>query len=132
MKKSMQIGVALVASALLVAGGSAYTAANTLTADPLIGDGSNSVSGVTVTTTDYTYTDSSGDTLDSVVYTVSDDLTTNTTTTAAITPAGTGTTSACTITNATTITCDHATVGLGYTVADLTAIALSVQTSQTT
>ena len=129
MKTRRQIGAALAGAALVVAGGSAYTAANTLTADPFMGDASNSVSGVTVTSTDFTYTDSSGDTLKSIVYNVSDDLTTNGTTTAAVTPTGTGALVDCTVSQS-AITCDDG-GGLGWTVANLTAIALSVQTSQT-
>ncbi|MCH9817131.1 MAG: hypothetical protein K0U64_11895 [Actinomycetia bacterium] len=130
MKTRRQIGAALAGAALVVAGGSAYTAANTLTADPFMGDASNSVSGVTVTSTDFIYYDASGDTLKSIVYNVSDDLTTNGTTTATVT-SSVGDVNQCNVAQS-AITCNVYGTSLGWSVAGLTAIALSVQTSQTT
>ena len=127
MKKSMQIGAALAGAALVVAGGSAYTAANTLTADPVAGNSQNSVTGVTATNTAYTYTgDGSTLAVDTITYTTTEDLSALTNVSAAVTNNSSNTVT-CDVSTANTIAC----TSVSWNVAALTTIDLAVEQSQT-
>jgi len=130
MKKLVQLGGALAAAGLVIAGGSAYTASNTMNADPVGGVGSNNVTGVTVDTTDYVYS-ANGTIMQSVEYVINEDLS-GKVVTATITPTGIGASSVCTVSLPSTILCNDDATLLGWTVAGLTNISLSVVTTETT
>lgn len=131
MNKFMQLGAALGGAALVVAAGSAYTAANTMTDDPYMGYGTNGVTGVTATNAAYTYSGAGATlTLDKVVYTISDVLTADDDVTAELTKNGAGTPVDCIVTVPSTITCGGVDPDdLGWSVATLTSIDLAVETT---
>lgn len=137
MNKFMQLGAALGGAALVVAAGSAYTASNTMTANPLMGWGEQTASGVAPTSTEYTYSEAGAlMELDKVIYNVPA-MADFENVTASLTVGGTESldpaiTTDCTPITATKITCDNAGVAFGYLVDDVETIALTVKQSSTT
>lgn len=73
MNKTFQIGAALGAAALVVAGGSAFTAGNTQPGSAFMGSGSTAVSGVTVDNIQFTYTVDNS-LVESVTFNLDEDL----------------------------------------------------------
>jgi hypothetical protein len=73
MRHKKILGVALLAG-VLVAGGTAFTASNSLPATSTAGFGSSTVSGVTVSNIHYNYSATDGSQLTSVVFTTATDV----------------------------------------------------------
>jgi hypothetical protein len=136
MNNGFKVGMALAGAAAIAVGGTAFTASNTMTADPVMGNGIQNVTGVVTTNTAYTYSQAGALLeLDRVVYTV-DEMDDFANVTATITVAGTESfatpvTEACVVTNATTITCDDGGELAGWLVEDIDSLALAVKQSST-
>jgi len=112
-------------AALVVAAGSAYTAANTMTGATITGYGNQTATGVTVTTTTYTPLETDASLLKEVVWKTTTDIDTNYTATMTMTVSGAPVVKSCAITSTVTpwtITCDAD----DAVITNVSAVALTV------
>jgi hypothetical protein len=116
MHKSNKYVGALAIAGIVAAGGTAFTASNTMAASQVVGYGSTSISGATVSSLTYNL-NGSGDNVDSVTLVLAGDTTASTVALgfngAATTACGAGTLDNPTTPTSTTYTCDNG--GASYT-----------------
>lgn len=124
MRKSSKLIGALAIAGIAAAGGTAFTASNTQAAGQVVGYGSTTISGATVSSMHYNLS-SAGDNVDSVTLVLAGNTTTSAVSIGfdggALTSCGTGT-----FTTFTTYTCDNGGVSFVQPTDGLTATAVVV------
>lgn len=131
MNTAMRMGIALGGAAVVIAGGSAFTAANTGLVNGKVGYQQVEASGVAVTSTTYNTLSSDASKMDKIVYTTGTDVgPANFTAKLTFNQATSPVVKACTIVETTadtlwTITCDGGST-LGVDVADILTVGLTV------
>ena len=125
MRFNTRIAAAVALAGAVAAGGSAFTNSNTQAASQVVGYGSTTISGATVSSMDYNL-NASGDNVDSVTLVLAGDTTGSAVSIGfnggATTSCGTGTFA----TGATTYTCDNGGSNFARTTAGLTSTAVVV------
>ncbi len=129
MNNTMRMGVAIGGAAVVIAGGSAFTAANTGLVAGKVGYQQVTATGVEVVSTTYTPLATDASKMDEIVYTTTTNLTgVNFTAKVTFNQGTTPVVKACTITGTEspwTITCDDGST-LGVNVADILTVGLTV------
>lgn len=128
MNTGLRAAVALGGAAVVIAGGSAFTAANTGMTDGKVGYQQVETTGVVILSTSYNTLSSDASKMDSIVFTTAQDIDTNFTAKLTLNQGGTPVVKSCAISGTSrpwTITCNGGST-LNVAVADIASVGLTL------